>query len=674
MDKVSASGSLRLLILPSSDLAITELLATLQGRQIESHLCRDLAELECEYLQGAGGVLLPEEAFETEAIAPFLATLQTQPNWSDFPLLCLTRAEQSSNGAITPTYGNLSLVSRPIERREFLSAVEARLRDRRRQYATRDLIAQRDCAIQATIENERRLSKALQAGTMAAWEWQPQGSVWSPELYTLLGVSSQVAASPETFFDSVHPEDRLQVQEMWERATLGLDEYDTEFRIVRPDGEVRWLRGVGEVLRDRSNNITHVFGLNWDITAEHVIRAELSRAHESASQASQAKSEFLAKMSHEIRSPMSAVLGYAEVLMRQEKSPEKSRCLQAIKRNGEFLIEIINDILDLSKIEAGKLEINRDWIDLRQLIADVEAMMRGRAEDRGLDFQIRFEGFIPSQVQTDSKRLRQILINLLGNAIKFTEQGSVTLIARCLTETKKPLLEFAVIDTGIGMPADQIGRLFQTFSQGDASVERTYGGTGLGLAISKQLATLLGGEISCQSTPGLGSTFTVRVEAGDIAGLNSTPPEPSAFASAEGEELESERLSCRVLIVDDRRDVRFLAQHVLEGAGAGVLLADDGEQALQIYSEQSAGGSTIDLVLLDMQMPRLDGYCTAQRLRTLGFMRPIIALTADAMAGDRERSMQAGCNAYLCKPIDRKELLRTVSHLLRHANQAMQTS
>jgi PAS domain S-box-containing protein len=672
MHTVPASGSLRLLILTPSLEEGNSLAELLRARGIETQCCATIGDLRREYAAGAGAALIAADYF-VSAADEIQDMLRDQPVWSDFPLLGLMEPRGYSVDLLDSLvpFGNVALVSHPIDKPEFISLVQARLRDRKRQYATRDLIAQRDEALKTSLTNERRLTKALLAGSMAAWEWRSGSSYWSESLYDLLGIERNIPAGPDLFFRYVHPADRERVLNEWELATRGEGTYDAEFRIVRPDGEVRWLRGIGDVVRDDAGNVKQIYGLNWDITRDCQLREELHQANAAASSANKAKSDFLAKMSHEIRTPMSAVLGYAEVLLRQEKSPEKSRCLEAIKRNGEFLIEIINDILDLSKIEAGKLDIQREWFDPREIVADVETMMRIRADKSRLDLNVRYEGFVPSHIYSDAKRLRQILINLVGNAIKFTEYGSVTLIVRCRHDVAAPRMEFAVIDTGIGIAADQMERLFQTFSQANSSVDRHYGGTGLGLAISKQLATLLGGDVTCQSSLGMGSTFTLTVDAGDISGR--AIPEAS-FNRAPEESLAGLALKCRALIVDDRRDVRFLAQHVLEEAGATVILADDGEQALEVYRQQCSRGEVVDLVVLDMQMPRLDGYSTAQQLRSLGYDRPIIALTADAMAGDRQRSIEAGCNAYLCKPIDRRELLQTAHRLLRELEQAVSSA
>lgn len=395
------------------------------------------------------------------------------------------------------------------------------------------------------------------------------------------------------------------------------------------------------------------------------LRKEREAAIEAANRA---KTEFVANMSHEIRTPMTAVLGYADLLLAQEEDPGKLEHLKTIQQNGNFLLEIINDILDLSKIEAGKLEITKEWFSVIELVADIRSMMNVRATEGNLEFTVSFEGTLPEKIESDPKRLRQILINLVGNGIKFTRAGSVCLMVRELDLKGEAGIEFAVIDTGIGISKEQMARLFRPFSQGDASVSRSFGGTGLGLAISRRLVELLGGDITAESKEGEGSTFRFSVPAGDVSKERRVEPTPDNLTVETGlgrTDLCEHRLVCHVLVVDDRRDVRFLSKHLLTNAGATVEEAEDGLQAVDRIKTDNRSTGTIDIVLLDMQMPNLDGYRTARRLRELGFTKPIVALTADAMQSDRDRCLKAGCNDFLSKPIDAEKLIRMVSRLTK---------
>ncbi len=516
--------------------------------------------------------------------------------------------------------------------------------------------------LQQEVEaNEKRLFMALKAGGMAAWEWQPHASYWSNELYELLGIPNTTPASPETFFSCVHREDLPGLTKAWENAIQGEQEYDQIFRVVRADGEIRWLAGVGEIVRDQQGNVTQIFGLNWDFTQEREGEEALRKSEKQAQQANIAKSAFLANMSHEIRTPMTAVLGYTDLLIGMEQQQEKAEYLQNIKRNGNFLLDIINDILDLSKIEAGKLEINQESFSLNEMLADLRSMMRVRAEEKNLEFGIEFISELPEWIETDPKRLRQILLNLISNAIKFTETGSVRVVINYLREKSEAVLKFDVIDTGIGITPKQQSRLFQTFSQGDVSVTRNYGGTGLGLAISQRLAHMLNGNISVFSKPGAGSTFSCSIKLPVRENVKMTNPVLEAVPMKTETSMQEYQLQCRVLIVDDQRDVRHLTNLLLQRAGVETEFAEDGIQAVELIENQIQSGSPVDLILLDMQMPRMDGYQTAARLREIGFRRAIIALTADAMQGDMNRCLELGCDDYLSKPIDSSELLEMVS-------------
>ncbi|MGQ9573686.1 MAG: ATP-binding protein [Thermoguttaceae bacterium] len=386
--------------------------------------------------------------------------------------------------------------------------------------------------------------------------------------------------------------------------------------------------------------------------------------------ATRAKSEFLANMSHEIRTPLTAILGFAETILTEgditRAPPERIEAIDAILRNGRHLLELIDDILDLSKIEAGQLEVERALCSPAQIVTEVVRLMRARAGSKNLSLSVGCAGRIPETIWTDSMRLRQILINLVGNAIKFTAEGSVRLNVRLAEESAQPYIQFEVIDTGVGMTPQQIARLFRPFSQADVSTARQFGGTGLGLAICKRLAEKLGGRIGVQSEPGRGSTFCVMIPTGPLAGV--------AMLGAEAlEALAQEspgpppvgpppvRLACRVLLAEDAPDNQRLIRLLLQRAGADVATADDGQAACEAVLDQWKAGRPFDVVLMDMEMPRLDGYQATRRLRDAGYQGPIIALTAHAMAEQREKCLAAGCDDYAAKPIDRATLLEIVA-------------
>jgi two-component system, sensor histidine kinase len=394
------------------------------------------------------------------------------------------------------------------------------------------------------------------------------------------------------------------------------------------------------------------------------VNAGLTTAMSRAEAANRAKSEFLANMSHEIRTPMTAILGYSDVMLDPKRTlSDRADCLQVIRRNAQHLLELINDILDISKIEADKMTVERIPAELPRIIVDVSSMLRPRAMNKGLSLRVDFDGAIPLEIATDPLRLKQVLMNVVGNAIKFTDHGEVTMRVRCQRDGQSSRILFDISDTGIGMTPEQIERLFQPFMQADGSMTRKYGGTGLGLAISKRLVALMGGEISVTSEIGRGSTFSIAIDGGDLSktqlldDLCESMLAPAPYV----DQVDDLRLLGRILLAEDGIDNQHLISMHLTAAGAEVVVAENGRIAVDKLREEK-----FDLVLMDMQRPILDGYGAASELRRRGFDIPIIALTAHAMVGDREKCIAAGCTDYTTKPIDRDLLLRTVAKHLKN--------
>jgi signal transduction histidine kinase len=369
--------------------------------------------------------------------------------------------------------------------------------------------------------------------------------------------------------------------------------------------------------------------------------AELRQALEAAEAANRAKSQFLANMSHEIRTPMTAILGCADILMeRGVTTDERRENVDTIRRNGAHLLSVINDILDISKIEAGKMCVVRTDCSPGMLVAEVVSLMRTRAKDKKLSLTVDYAGPVPEKICTDPLRLRQILLNLVGNAVKFTEEGGVRLVVRT-PETPSPERGgaiFEIIDTGVGMTPEKITTLFQPFSQADDSMSRRYGGTGLGLAISKRFADMLGGSIRVESAPGKGSTFALMIETGPLAGVRMLEHRSEAFSALPADHLPettAPRLDCRILLVEDGPDNQRLIAHLLRKAGAEISLASNGKEGMEeglatlpAWSRQGEEPKKpYDVILMDMQMPVMDGYQATRRLREAGYRAPIIALT-----------------------------------------------
>jgi signal transduction histidine kinase/CheY-like chemotaxis protein/HPt (histidine-containing phosphotransfer) domain-containing protein len=381
--------------------------------------------------------------------------------------------------------------------------------------------------------------------------------------------------------------------------------------------------------------------------------------------ASESKDSFAAYLAHEFRTPMTSILGFTEVLLESDSpAGERQDALLSIQRNSRHLLDLINDLLDFSKINAGQMAVERVECELPELIAQAAGLTRPAILNKGLEFKLTLDGPVPQRVRTDPLRVRQILVNLIANATRFTAQGSVELRVGCRVGCDGDgLVRFAVIDSGIGMTAEQAAHLFRPFGQADASIERRFGGTGLGLSIARSLARLLGGDITVQSAPGKGTTFTAEIGAGALHGVPTLDrlvlPEPDEAAPNDDAATPPTRLSGKVLLAEDGIDTQRLIARHLTRAGATVTVVGTGRAAVERLSVEP-----FDLVLMDLRMPDLDGYAAVERLRAEGCTTPVLALTANATQRDCDRCLASGFDGYLTKPIEKRKLLADLAPYL----------
>ncbi len=559
------------------------------------------------------------------------------------------------------------------------------------------------------LEREEHTRLVVEAAGMGTWDWHvPSGAVqYNARFAEMLGFTAEeFEPRLETWIDLLHPDDRVAViATLTDHVEGRTAEFRREHRQRRKDGTWAWTLGIGRVIeRGRTGAAIRATGINLDISEMKELESELLRSHvetarshallletnrfledatvrandmaAQAEMASHAKSEFLANMSHDIRTPLTAILGYTDIL--RDELPAVSAesrtagAIDTIKRAGEHLLVVINDVLDLSKIEAGRLVIEHVESGLPQLLQDVHLMMETRTSAKGVVLETTLDSPIPDRILSDPTRLRQILMNLVGNAAKFTEAGRVSVRAAVVhrDDAETPILRIAIEDTGPGMTRIQAKRLFQPFTQADASVTRKHGGTGLGLTICRRLSGLMKGTVALEYTaPGHGSRFVLElpllpaVDAVLIDRLDAADVVASSAGGVAAAALTGS-LSGRILLAEDGEDNRRLITYHLTRAGADVTVVENGQLALDLIEASQREGRQFDLLVTDMQMPVMDGYTLARSLRKLGLRIPIVALTAHAMAEDRQKCLDAGCDDYLSKPIDRARLIAVCQSLL----------
>ncbi|CAN5670175.1 hypothetical protein BH11ARM2_BH11ARM2_00810 [soil metagenome] len=506
-------------------------------------------------------------------------------------------------------------------------------------------VTERDEAIANLRRSEQTLAATQSAARLGSWEIDPVSRRvgFSKSLRELLNLYPGDPETVETFMACLAPESRDRLQTAMDATERDGNPYDLVLKFVRGDGRSFDCRCQGGPREDRLLNIVQ------DVTEQLRQQDELVTAREAAERGAKAKSEFLANMSHEIRTPMNGVIGVVYLLQGTDLSPRQRIYADAIQKSGENLLHLVSDVLDLSKIESGKMTLEMKEFSLGDVARQITDVFSPGAREKGVCFECYVDPALPERVMGDAVRMNQVVANLVGNAVKFTGHGGVTLSVRVLGKTSHGVsLELKVADSGIGIPSDQLDSIFESFVQADGTTTRRFGGTGLGLAITKQLVGLMGGVLSVQSRDGEGSEFTVTLDMG--------VPALSASTIAPVVEAPGLRQGVRILLAEDNAVNQMVVRDLLSARGCVVETALDGAIAVQMALDRP-----FDLILMDVQMPHMDGYEATRRLRDLGLTTPIVAMTANALEGDRERCLAAGMDDYLPKPVRPPHLLAAVA-------------
>lgn len=524
-------------------------------------------------------------------------------------------------------------------------------------------ITEQKNSIHALARSEERFALAVRGTNDGIWDWDLRtGEVFfSPHWKSMIGYQDEELGNDFTTFEQLlHPDDHDRVMTTLNDYLAGnTPKYSVEFRFRHKDGSWRWILARGRALRDTNGKPYRMAGSHTDVTERKHDEEELREARQAAEAANSAKSVFLANMSHEIRTPMNGIIGMGELLLDTKLDDSQRQYLEMLTQSADSLLELLNDVLDFSKIEAGKMELDAHEFDLGRIVNETVQAMSVRAFQKRLVLLHHIAPAIPARLIGDDGRLRQILINLIGNAIKFTHKGGVTIEVGVESETADTVvLHFLIKDTGIGIPEDLHERIFEAFTQAESTTTRRYGGTGLGLAICRDLVSLMEGRIWVESEPEAGSTFHFTASFGRTSGISIKP------VSSRVEPVITAHASLNVLVVEDGHANQIVCARMLEKRGHVATLASNGQEAIDFFKSEQ-----LDAILMDVQMPGMNGFAATAVIREIeqrdGGHVPIIAMTANALKGDRELCLAAGMDDYLAKPLRSAELFRVLERFSR---------
>jgi signal transduction histidine kinase len=653
-----ASPQVLLLVTTRKDAEITQRL--LREVNLDGETCESLADLR---IKAAGGsaLLLTEEMVRTEQFEELVSIIHPGGGGSDLPTVLLTKggARSTIAAALLDRLQTLTILERPAPVSSIISAVRAAVRVRAHQ---RELIEQ----VEKTTDLQRRLSRALDASELGTFHCPfPLGVVqWDAQCAAHFWVRPGDEVDFDLFYSRLHPEDRERTQAAVRACVSDGVKYDVEYRVVSPAGELRWIRATGQTRRDAQGQPLAFSGTTQDITARKQLEEERDRlfasersARLASEQANRLKDEFLSTLSHELRTPLNAITGWLDLMKEDIANPESIReGLEVIDRNVRAQSQLIDDLLDVSRIISGKVRLDVTPVSLGKVVSAALETVRPAALAKHVKLDARIAPSLPP-ISGDFGRLQQIAWNLLTNAIKFTPAGGSVQVT---LEPVGASLEVSVTDTGEGIAPEFLPYVFERFRQADGSPSRRHGGLGLGLSIVKTLVEMHGGRVIAQSPgKGRGSTFSFRIPVRVASSADAPVPTARASSRLFSGAFEKPDLSgLKILVVDDEPDARTMMHRLLETCHATSFEAASAHDAERVIAERNP-----DIVLSDIGMPGTDGYQFIREVRRRGLTTPAVALTAFARPEDRVRSIQAGFQAHLTKPIEPAELLVLVASL-----------